>query len=103
MYFKINHAFYPPTLFNHSLNLWDAIFTPFRERRRALRLFNDNSVENLNGFLVKKEHIVSEKPERHYRSSVENQKGAIADFVQRALLVLNGTSLSCNNALLALN
>ena len=40
------------------------------------------------------------------KESVEIQKGAIAiDFVHKfsALLVLNGTSLSCNNALLALN
>ena len=40
------------------------------------------------------------------RCSVENQKGAIAidfKYSDNALLVLNGTSLNCNNALLALN
>ena len=37
------------------------------------------------------------------RCSVENQKGAIVIYSDSALLVLNGTSLSCNNALLALN
>ena len=58
-------------------------------------------------FLLLTKHLVRWKPEQHYcssRCSVESQKGANAvQSGHSALLVLNGTSLNCNNALLALN
>ena len=60
---------------------------------KLLKDVNISSVESQKGVIAVQ------------RCSVENQKGAIAiDFdSDSALLVLNGTSLNCNNALLALN
>ena len=68
--------------------------------RRALSLFNDvplrarTSVESQKGVIADQ------------RCSVENQKGAIPPWTlysNSVLLVRNGTSLNCNNDLLALN
>ena len=61
----------------------------------GLKLFKDVniSVESQKGIIAV------------HRCSLENQKGVLLYkvFSDSALLVLNGTSLNCNNVLLALN